>query len=127
MLCCGALKNLPPPPPHRPHPWPQWRARLFALPGALTLLTVLAVLLGTPAPAVNATPRMTSSNVAPGLPELRPAPQPAPQTPLPAPPAPEPWRLSRVYEPGGTPRASAQPWGPRPDLIMWGRLQTDGG
>ncbi|MFC4425374.1 hypothetical protein [Deinococcus navajonensis] len=121
------MKTPPPTPPHGPLRWPQWQARLIALPGVLTLLSVLAVILGTPAPAVDATPRMTSSSVAPGLPELRPAPQPAPQTPLPAPPVPEPWRLVRGHERSGPVQGRAEAWQPRPDPIVWGRLQTDGG
>ncbi|MFC4639339.1 hypothetical protein [Deinococcus hohokamensis] len=117
------MKRLPPTPPH----WPQWQARLIALPGVLTLLSVLAVILGAPAPSVDATPRITSGSVTPGLPELRPAPQPAPLTPLPAPPAPEPWRLNRSPELTRRTLTRAEPWRPRPDLIVWGRQQTDGG
>ncbi|GGK32847.1 hypothetical protein GCM10008955_28500 [Deinococcus malanensis] len=106
---------------------PQWQTRLIALPGVLTLLSVLAVILGTPVSTVDASQRMTTGSVSPGLPELRPAPQPVPTTPLPASPPPEPWRLSRGQHTRTQVRVAPVSWQPRPDLTRWGRQQTDGG
>ncbi|PNY82397.1 hypothetical protein [Deinococcus koreensis] len=114
-------------PGHIPLVSPLWQARLAAWPGLLTLLSVLAVVLGTPTPTPEGSSRLSASNVAPALPELRAAPQPAPATPLQAPPAPEPFRLTRP------PLATLLPgwfWvNPvRPlDLAVLGRHQTDGG
>ncbi|ACO45925.1 hypothetical protein [Deinococcus deserti] len=105
----------------------QWHTRLIALPGVLTLLSVLAVILGTPMSTVDASQRMTAGSVSPGMPELRPAPQPVPATPLPASPPPEPWRLSREQHTRIQIRPAPVSWQPRPDLITWGRQQTDGG
>lgn len=60
---------------------PPWRSRLLAWPGVLTLLSVLAVLLGHHPPMPDQGPRATAGTVAPALPELRPAPQPTPRPP----------------------------------------------
>lgn len=115
------------PPGHPSLVSPLWQARLAAWPGLLTLLSVLAVVLGTPAPAPEGAPRLSASNAAPALPELRAAPQPAPATPLPAPPPPAPFRLARP------PLATVhlgwfwiEPVQPL-DLTALGRQQTDGG
>lgn len=99
----------------------------MALPGVLTLLSVLAVILGSPPQAHQTQPRMTAGSVAPSLPELRPAPQPAPVVPLPAAPPPEPYQLPAVALGTSAPiwHWTAPRWAP--DLAWLGRLQTDGG
>ena len=99
----------------------------MALPGVLTLLSLLAVVLGSHAPAPDPQPRMTAGTVSPTLPELRPAPTPAPGVPLlPAPP-PQPYRLTATSAPAAAPLASRSAPRRQPDLNWWGRSQTDGG
>ncbi|MFD2610696.1 hypothetical protein ACFSR9_14835 [Deinococcus taklimakanensis] len=119
------MKRLP---PHSLHLQTRLlRSRLLALPGVLTFLSVLAVLLGTQPPAHDTQPRFTAGSVTPALPELRAAPQPAPVVPLLAAPPPEVFRtlprLSGVQR--KLPRWDAPPW--TPDLHALGRQQTDGG
>ncbi|MPY65532.1 hypothetical protein F8S09_02335 [Deinococcus sp. SDU3-2] len=97
----------------------------------LTLLSVLAVLLGqqAPAPAEGTSgPRVAAAPVAPALPELRPAPAPAPASPgllAGTPPAPlwTPPQARRRSGPVAVWTAPAQP----PSLALLGRRQTDGG
>ena len=120
LLCCGALR--------RPVFIPQiWQARVAAWPGLLTLLSVMAVVLGTPARVPEQTPRLSAGNVTPLLPELRPAPQPSPGVPLLAPPAPVPqWAQRPVL----LAERTAWTWDVpvrRPELTALGRRQTDGG
>lgn len=108
-----------------------WAAGLRAWPGLLTLLSVLAVLLGqqAPAPAAGTSgPRVAAAPVAPALPELRPAPAPAPAWPnllAGTPPAPRwtPPQARRRLGPVAFWTALAQP----PSLALLGRRQTDGG
>lgn len=121
------------PPEPRPSlpPATGWAARLRAWPGMLTLLSVLAVLLGQQAPApAEGMPgsRMAAAPVAPALPELRPAPTPAPAWPnllAGTPPAPL-WTLPQAGR-----RAAPLPvWTAptlSPSLALLGRRQTDGG
>lgn len=101
--------------------------RLGTWPGVLTLLSVLAVLLGQQPPVTDPGLRVTAGSVAPVLPELRPAPAPAPGPALLAasPPAPV-WvaPLARP-SPAAAPRWAA-PHLPR-SLALLGRRQTDGG
>ncbi len=104
-----------------------WQARVAAWPGLLTLLSVLAVMMGTPARVPEQAPRLIAGTVTPLTPELRAAPQPAPGVPLLAPPPPVPEWARR-------PPLLAQrvfwTWSPhlRPlDLTALGRQQTDGG
>ena len=94
----------------------------------LTMLSVLAVLLGhQPPPNDPAGTRLTAGNVAPALPEVRPAPLPLPGPGLLAGTSPEPVQLPdlRVQvserQPAWTP-----PELPR-TLALLGRRQTDGG
>lgn len=99
----------------------------MALPGVLTLLSALAVLLGTPPPAHPPQPRITALASAPGLPELRAAPLPPLPAPLPGAPPPAVWAMPpradlRVFS-----FALWTPPAPRPALAWWGRRQTDGG
>ncbi|WP_245872896.1 hypothetical protein [Deinococcus planocerae] len=117
----------PEPVPTRPHVTPPWRSRLLAWPGVLTLLSVLAVLLGHQPPVMDPGPRVTAGPVAPALPELRPAPQPTPGPALGAVPPPEPFRV-----PGGADEAHDRlpVWtapSPKRSLALLGRRQTDGG
>ena len=119
LVCSGALKG-----------WRQlpfsWRARLLAWPGALTFLSLLAVLLGAQQHPPDPQPRLTAAPVAPALPEVRPLPGPAAPVPLPGAPATEPFRV--VLPPAErlgvwwawsfVPRALT--------LVWWGRQQTDG-
>lgn len=94
----------------------------------LTLLSVLAVVLGTPVRPPDAGPRLSAGNVAPPLPELRTAPQPGPSVPVLTPPPPaEPFQVSRTKEAG---RETSWSWtqpAPLSDLNVLGRRQTDGG
>ena len=114
-------------PGHSPLISPLWQARLAAWPGLLTLLSVLAVLLATPAPTPEGTPRLSAGTVAPALPELRAAPQSAPTAPLLTPPAPEPFRLAQPRQENVLlVRHWVDPFLPL-DLSTLGRLQTDGG
>ena len=105
---------------------PTWQARLAALPGALTLLSLLAVLLGTHPPTHDPGPRPTAGAAAPALPELRPAPLPPAPAPLLAsapPDAPRPVRAQQTFV------ALAQRWAAplrKADLLTLGRQQTDG-
>lgn len=106
---------------------PTWQARLAALPGALTLLSLLAVLLGTHAPTHGPEPRPTAGAAAPALPELRPAPLlPAPGSLLASAPPEAPLSVGRVE----ILTAPAPHWAApvrKPDLLALGRQQTDGG
>lgn len=119
------MKRLP---PHSLHVQTRllW-SRLLALPGVLTFLSVLAVLLGTQPPAHDTQPRFTAGSVAPALPELRAAPQPAPVVPLLAAPPPEAFRPPPRHTAAQRklPRWDAPSW--TPDLYTLGRQQTDGG
>ncbi|WP_291424553.1 hypothetical protein [Deinococcus sp.] len=100
---------------------------MVAWPGVLTVLSVLAVVLGTPPPAHDAQPRTVALATAPSLPELRAAPQLPLPSPLPSPPPGEAWSAA----------AQLAPPAPRPvywnvpalqtGLTWWGRRQTDGG
>lgn len=104
-----------------------WKARLIALPGVLTLLSLLAVVLGSQPPVPDLAPRMTAGAVMPSLPELRAAPAPAPAVPLLTGTPPEPFRLSSGGRALG---AELRPWTDpvrAPDLRVLGRRQTDGG
>ncbi|ANE43562.1 hypothetical protein [Deinococcus puniceus] len=102
-------------------------SHLLAWPGLLTVLSVLAVLLGSPPPSPDAGARMSAGSVAPVLPELRPAPQPSPGSPTLTPAAAEPFRLPRA--PYGV--VAALPEWEEPllklDLNVLGRRQIDGG
>lgn len=106
---------------------PPWRSRLLAWPGLLTLLSVLAVLLGHQPPVSDQGTRVTAGSVAPALPELRPAPQPTPNPALGAAPPPEPFRVVG----GAAKAAQALPEWTAPvrkrSLALLGRRQTDGG
>ncbi|ASN80878.1 hypothetical protein [Deinococcus ficus] len=104
-----------------------WKARLIALPGVLTLLSLLAVVLGSQPPAPDTAPRMTAGAVMPSLPELRATPAPAPAVPLLTGTPPESFRLSSAARELG---AALRPWTDpvrAPDLRVLGRRQTDGG
>ena len=100
---------------------------LHAWPGVLTLMSLLAVLLGTPVPAPDVGARMSAGRVTPALPEARPAPSPPAPVPLASAPPPEPYRL-----PAPRLLAIVRPWvwtAPlrRVDLSVLGRRQSDGG
>ncbi len=98
----------------------------MALPGVLTLLSLLAVVLGNQPAVPDPQPRVTAGTMSPALPELRPVPQPTPGVPLlPAPP-PELLRFARPELNADAPRSYAPPQR-QPDLSWWGRHQTDGG
>ncbi|WP_147364041.1 hypothetical protein [Deinococcus cavernae] len=104
-----------------------WRARLLAWPGALTFLSVLAVLLGAQPHQPEPQPRLTAAPVAPALPEWRPLPQPNAPVPLLTGTAAEPFRLPSLP---GEFLALAGVWdfvAPPLELSWWGRWQTDGG
>lgn len=124
---------MPQPPEPRPSlpPLTRWAARLRAWPGLLTLLSVLAVLLGQQAPApAEGTPgsRMAAAPVAPALPELRPAPAPAPAWPgllAGTPPAPL-WTPPQARRRAAPVALWAAPTLPA-SLALLGRRQTDGG
>ncbi|GAA5512963.1 hypothetical protein Dcar01_01687 [Deinococcus carri] len=115
-----------PAPPH-PDATPLWRAHLLAWPGMLTLLSVLAVLLGHQPPVTDQGARLTAGNVAPALPEARPAPPPSPGPALLAAAPPEAvWLTPLSAEvPAPVPLWTA-PTLPR-TLALLGRRQTDGG
>lgn len=115
------------PPPIRPDVTPLRWPRALAWPGMLTLLSVLAVLLGHQPSVTDGGPRVTAGNVAPVLPEVRPAPQPSPGPALSAAPPPEPFRVAgeRGRVAGPVPIWTA-PSLPR-TLALLGRRQTDGG
>lgn len=106
---------------------PTWQARLAALPGALTLLSLLAVLLGTHPPTHEPGSRPTAGAAAPALPELRPAPLPPAPAPLLAAAPPDAPQILRSVQ---TFVALAAHWTApvrKPDLLALGRQQTDGG
>ena len=120
LVCCGALRT--------PRTiLPLWHARLAAWPGLLTVLSVLAVMLGTPTRVPEQAPRLTAGTVTPLMPELRAVPQPSPGVPVLPPPAPRPeWAvpmplLAALFT------ATWAAEGRRPDLTVLGRRQTDGG
>ncbi|TDE87241.1 hypothetical protein [Deinococcus sp. S9] len=114
-------------PPVRPPVTPFWHSRLLAWPGMLTLLSVLAVLLGHQPHPMDQGPRVTASPVAPTLPEMQPAPQATPGPLLLAAATPEPFRLKNlpaalsVPVPVWTAPTLAR------SLALLGRRQTDGG
>jgi hypothetical protein len=91
------------------------------------LLSVLAVLLGSPPHVPDGGTRMSAGAVAPVLPELRPAPQPSAGAPTLTPAPAEPFVLPRA--PYGA--VAALPVWEEPlrrlDLTVLGRRQTDGG
>ncbi|WP_353543891.1 hypothetical protein [Deinococcus xinjiangensis] len=104
----------------------RWQARLMALPGVLTLLSVLAVVLGGHTPAHDPQPRLTTGTMSPALPELRPTPQPAPSVPLlPAPP-PQPFRIATTKQRSAPLYVGRSAPKRQLDLAWWGRQQTDG-
>lgn len=117
----------PPPTPSR-LPGPRvWRSVVLGWPGLLTVLSLLAVLLGHQPHPTEPGKRLTAGNVTPALPEIRPAPQPLPGPALPAGPPPEPWPTlgqSKLSDP--TERRWTAPTLPR-TLALLGRRQTDGG
>ncbi|MDO4246001.1 MAG: hypothetical protein Q4C89_08265 [Deinococcus sp.] len=106
--------------------WPAAGRLALAWPGLAALLSFLAVWLGAPTPAPEVPPRLTAGSLTPPLPELRPAPQPAPSVPLPAAPPPEPLWLARARP--LTLWQAAQWQAPcwRPLLAMLGRWQLEG-
>ncbi|EYB69830.1 hypothetical protein DEIPH_ctg001orf0047 [Deinococcus phoenicis] len=105
---------------------PRW-SRLLAWPGMLTLLSVLAVLLGHHPQVTDPGARMTAGSVAPALPEARPAPQPSPGPAVLAATPPEPFRLPSLRGVAPAPLlAWTSPVLPR-SLALLGRRQTDGG
>jgi hypothetical protein len=122
---------MPTPSPARPDVTPSWRSRLKLRPGAwpglLTLLSVLAVLMGQQPPLLDQGTRVTAGSVAPALPDVRPAPQPTPGPALLTGTPPEPFRVACVP---GAAYAPARRWTapslPR-TLALLGRRQTDGG
>ncbi|WP_026332294.1 hypothetical protein [Deinococcus apachensis] len=115
------------PSPTRPNATPLRWSRALAWPGMLTLLSVLAVLLGHQPPVTDGGPRVTAGNVAPVLPEVRPAPQPTPGPALSAAPPPEPFRAAGERSRAAAPvPAWTAPSLPR-TLALLGRRQTDGG
>lgn len=94
----------------------------------LTLLSVLAVVLGTPVRPPEVGQRLSASNVAPAVPEMRAMPQPGPGVPVLTPPPPAA-SLRLVREQTGSPVKgwSWQQPAPLSDLNVLGRRQTDGG
>ncbi len=126
LVCCGALHPSPTPAPTwltRP-----WLSRLRAWPGVLTLLSVLAVVLGTPVRPPEVGQRLNASNVAPALPEVRAAPQPGLGVPVLTPPPPaERFWLVREQTGAQVVSWSWQQPPPLSDLDVLGRRQTDGG
>ncbi|MEF2280024.1 hypothetical protein V3W47_17155 [Deinococcus sp. YIM 134068] len=106
---------------------PPWRSRVAAWPGLLTLLSVLAVLLGHQPPVTDSGARVTAGSVAPALPELRPAPQPTPGPALLTATPPEPFRVpGRADRVGDLIPIWTAPL-PKRSLALLGRRQTDGG
>ncbi|WP_245593117.1 hypothetical protein [Deinococcus frigens] len=110
-----------------PAPLPSWVSRLSAWPGVLTLLSVLAVVLGAPVHPPETGTRLSASNVAPPLPELRAMPQPGPGAPVLTPPPAEPFRVLRARQVGRDAHWSWTQPAPLSDLNVLGRRQTDGG
>lgn len=113
--------------PLRPDVTPPRRPQLLAWPGVLTLLSLLAVLLGQPPPLTDQGPRITAGSVAPALPEVRPAPQPVPSPLLLTATPPEPLGLVRGALAVTLPLPAWVPPIPARSLALWGRRQTDGG
>ncbi|GGN29238.1 hypothetical protein [Deinococcus daejeonensis] len=103
-----------------------WQRALLSLPGLFPLLPLLAVALGQPW-NVPEPGRWAAGNVAPALPELRPAPPPGSPVPLLAGDAPRPVALP----PAQARFMLALPvWAEprvRPALSVLGRRQSDGG
>ncbi|GGK90043.1 hypothetical protein [Deinococcus radiotolerans] len=103
-----------------------WQRTLLTLPGLFPLLPLLAVVLGQPWNVPDAG-RWAAGNIAPALPELRPAPPPGAPVPFVAGDAPRP-----LVVPPAPPRGSvplpvwSEPGGP-PRLSVLGRRQSDGG
>lgn len=126
LVCCGVLRPSPTPAPSwltRP-----WLARLRAWPGVLTLLSVLAVVVGAPVRPPEMGQRLSASNVAPALPEVRAMPQPGPSVPVLTPPPPaESLRLVRQQTGRPVTHWTWQQPAPLSDLTVLGRRQTDGG
>lgn len=113
----------------RPRSLPSVTLRAWrAWPGLLTLLSLLAVLLGhQPQPGEGTGTRLTAGNVAPTLPEVRPAPQPLPGPGLLAGTPPEPVRPPGLQTGLNTGRTLwTAPHLPQ-TLALLGRRQTDGG
>ncbi len=106
---------------------PAWQARLAALPGALTLLSLLAVLLGSHPPTHDPGPRPTAGAAAPALPELRPAPLPPAPAPLLAGAPPDVPLVARRTQRSVVLCACRAGPARKPDLLALGRQQTDGG
>lgn len=103
-----------------------WQRALLSLPGLFPLLPLLAVALGQPW-NVPEPGRWAAGNVAPALPELRPAPPPGSPVPLLAGDAPRPValppaqaRFTLALPVWAEPRV-------RPALSVLGRRQSDGG
>ena len=95
-------------------------------PGLAALLSALAVWFGAPPSAPHTPHQVTAGNWTPPLPELRPAPQPAPGVPLPAAPPPNVVPLWMACALGGALHlAWTSPASP-PDLATLGRWQLDG-
>jgi len=93
----------------------------------LTLLSLLAVVLGQQPPVADPGPRVTAGSVAPALPELRPAPTPTPGPALLAAPPPAAVWVAPLAQPSpATAPRWAAPHLPR-TLALLGRRQTDGG
>lgn len=124
LLCCGALSPIPTP----TRLTRSWRSRLGLWPGLLTLLSVLAVALGMPVhPAEGNGQRLSASNVAPALPEVRAMPQPGPGVPVLTPPPPA--ETFRAVRAPGSRQSVRWTWSqpaPLSDLTVLGRRQTDG-
>ncbi|GGO22850.1 hypothetical protein [Deinococcus humi] len=105
-----------------------WLSRLRTWPGVLTLLSVLAVVLGTPVRPPEVGQRLSASNVAPALPEVRAAPQPGAGVSVLMPPPPaETFRVGQEHKEAQVVGWSWQQPAPLSDLNVLGRRQTDGG
>lgn len=94
----------------------------------LTVLSVLAVVLGTPVRPPEVGQRPSASSVAPALPEVRAMPQPGPSVSVLTPPPPaESLRLVREQTGNAVEGWNWQQPPPLSDLNVLGRRQTDGG
>ncbi|PTA69811.1 hypothetical protein C8263_02020 [Deinococcus arcticus] len=105
-----------------------WRPAARAWPGVVSLLSLLAVLLGAaPPPPPDSGGLSAAGRVTSALPELRPAPAPGAPVPMTAGTPPEPVWLPPVPP---APAPAAPVWdmpARRPGLSELGRRQTDGG